>query len=244
MQDNYVFGIRAIIEAIDSGKEIEKVFIKKGLTGADLFKEVFEKIRKKNIPFQYVPIEKLNKISQKNHQGVIALISSVTYQDIDSIVQGVLAKGETPFILALDGVTDVRNFGAIARTALCAGVHAIIYPEKGSAAINADAIKTSAGALHTIPVCRVKDLTTTIEDLKMQGLYLVAATEKSSVNYTEVEYKEPIVIVMGSEDKGISEKVLRYADYRAQIPMQGPIGSLNVSVAAGVLLYEVVRQRG
>ncbi|MBI9060805.1 MAG: 23S rRNA (guanosine(2251)-2'-O)-methyltransferase RlmB [Marinilabiliaceae bacterium] len=241
-KEQMVFGIRAVQEAIAAGKEIEKVFVKKGLQG-DLFRGFLEVVRQHNIPYQFVPIEKLNRLSRKNHQGVIAMISAVVYQDIEQLVPMLYDEGKEPFILVLDSVTDVRNFGAIARTAECAGVHAIVIPEKGGALINADALKTSAGALHTIPVCRVSSLNEIVQFLKNSGLKVVAATEKGAVNYNDANYQGPVALVMGAEDTGISSDLLALSDVRSKIPILGEIESLNVSVAAGILMYEIVKSR-
>ncbi|SFF41922.1 23S rRNA (guanosine(2251)-2'-O)-methyltransferase RlmB [Sunxiuqinia elliptica] len=240
--DDFIFGIRAVIEAIDSGKEIDKILIKKGL-GGELFKELFEKIRALNVPFQYVPMEKINRITRKNHQGVLAFISPVTFYDVENFLPSVFEAGKTPLLLVLDQVTDVRNFGAIVRTAECAGVDAILIPEKGAARINADAVKTSAGALHLLPICRTKDLKKSVIYLKESGLKIAAATEKASYSYTQADLSGPTAIVMGSEEKGIEPAILRLADEQLQIPILGKIESLNVSVAAGLLVYEAVRQR-
>lgn len=237
-----IFGIRAVIEAINSGKEVDKVLLQKGERG-DLFKEAFDLIRQHNIPFQYVPVEKLNRITRKNHQGVIAFISPVTFYDIENLLPGLFEEGENPIILVLDQVTDVRNFGAIVRTAECAGVHAVLVPDKGAARINADAVKTSAGALHLVPVCRTRNLKESVLYLQQSGLKVIAATEKSSENYSKTDYTGPVAIVMGSEEFGIDRQILDLADDRVQIPILGKIQSLNVSVAAGLLVYEVVRQR-
>jgi len=237
-----IFGIRAVIEAINSGKEIDKVLLKKG-EGGDLFKEVFELIRQHKVPFQYVPVEKLNRITRKNHQGVIAFVSPVIFHDIENLLPELFEQGKTPLILVLDQVTDVRNFGAIVRTAECAGVDAVLVPDKGAARINADAVKTSAGALHLVPVCRARDLKRAVLYLQQSGLKIVAATEKSSENYIKTDYSGPVAIVMGSEEFGIDRQILDLADDRVQIPILGQIQSLNVSVAAGLLVYEAVRQR-
>jgi len=241
-KEQMVFGIRAVQEAIAAGKEIEKVFVKKGLQG-DLFHGFLEMVRQNNIPYQFVPIEKLNRLSRKNHQGVIAMISPVVYQDIEQLVPMLYDEGKEPFILVLDHITDVRNFGAIARTAECAGVHAIVVPERGGAPINADAFKTSAGALHSIPVCRVNSLIEIVEFLKNSGLKIVAATEKGAVNYDEGDYNGPLTLVMGAEDTGISSDLLSLSDVRSKIPIMGEIESLNVSVAAGILMYEIRKSR-
>lgn len=241
--DDMIFGIRAVIEAIQAGKEIDKVLIKKGLIG-DLFKEMFDLIRIHQVPFQYVPIEKINRISRKNHQGVLAFISPVALQRIEDIIPTLYEDGITPLVLLLDQVTDVRNFGAIVRSAECAGVHAIVIPDKGSARINADAVKTSAGALHLVPVCRTRSMKETVSFLKESGLMMVAATEKAAEIYTNANLSGPMAIIMGSEDTGIDPRLLSLADQQVKIPILGKIESLNVSVAAGLLIYEVVRQRG
>lgn len=239
---NFVFGIRAIIEAINAGKEVDKILLKRGASG-DLYKELFDLISAHSIPYQYVPQEKLNRITKKNHQGAIAFMSAIEYQNLDEVLIRVFENGDTPFFLMLDGVTDVRNFGAITRSASCAGVQAIIVPEKGSAIINADAIKTSAGALHDISVCRVKNLSKTVEFLQTSGLKIACASEKASDLYYACQLTGPLAIVMGAEDVGISQSIIRRADILCKIPISGPISSLNVSVAAGVLLFEVVRQQ-
>lgn len=238
-----IFGIRAIIEAIQAGKEIDKVLVKIGLEG-ELAKELFQILRDTDIPVQRVPMERLNRITRKNHQGVIAFVSAVTYQKLENIVPALYEEGRLPFVVVLDGITDVRNFGAIARTCECAGVDAIVIPEKGSVTVNADAVKTSAGALHHIPVCREKNINEALRYLHDSGFKLIAATEKAAHNYTQTnDYLDPCAIVMGSEDTGISNENLRICDSLVSIPQFGEIGSLNVSVAAGVLMYEAVRQR-
>ncbi|MGJ1432041.1 23S rRNA (guanosine(2251)-2'-O)-methyltransferase RlmB [Sphingobacterium spiritivorum] len=237
-----VFGIRAVIEAIDSGKEIESLFVQRGL-GGSLFLELKSLIKEHEIGFQQVPIEKLNRITRKNHQGVIAVISPITYQKIEDLIPEIYEKGETPLILMLDGVTDVRNLGAIARTAECSGVHAIIVPKKGSAEINPDAIKTSAGALYKIPVCRHDNLGKVGKFLIDSGIQLVVSTEKTEESIYSVDYTAPTCIIMGAEDVGVSDDLIRISDHLAKIPMFGEIGSLNVSVSAGVVLYEAIRQR-
>ncbi|MEG1617436.1 MAG: 23S rRNA (guanosine(2251)-2'-O)-methyltransferase RlmB [Bacteroidales bacterium] len=242
-KNEMIFGIRALIEAIQAGKDIDKVMVKIGLEG-DLAKELFAALRETDIPVQRVPVERLNRITRKNHQGVVAFVSAVTYQKLEQIVPMIYEEGRVPLIMVLDGITDVRNFGAIARTCECAGVDAIVIPERGSVSVNADAVKTSAGALHHIPVCRERSINEALRFLQQSGFKLVAATEKSSMNYTKTtDYVDPVAIVMGSEDTGISNENLRICDVLVSIPQFGEIGSLNVSVAAGVLLYEAVRQR-
>ncbi len=240
--EEMIFGIRAVMEAINSGKEIDRILIKNGLSG-ELFKEFFDLVRKHQIPFQYVPIEKINKITRKNHQGVLAFVSPVSYFRIEDLLPGWFEEGKIPLVLVLDQVTDVRNFGAIVRSAECAGADAIIIPEKRSARINADAVKTSAGALHLMPICRTRHTLDAVRYLQDSGLKIVAATEKASSIYSDAKLTGPIAIVMGSEDTGIDPRVLSLADERVKIPILGKIESLNVSVAAALLMYEVVRQR-
>jgi 23S rRNA (guanosine2251-2'-O)-methyltransferase len=239
---DYIFGIRSIIEAIRSGKEIEKILVKKGLSG-ELFAELNELIRDSQLHYQLVPEEKLNRITRKNHQGVIAFISPVTYYDPEEIITRTYENGETPFLIYLDQVTDVRNFGAIVRNAECAGVHAILIPEKGSAQIGADAIKTSAGALHIVPVCKVKNPHRMLTTIQKNGISIFAASEKAEKEYTEPDFNVPCLLVLGSEDQGISAEILKIADEYIKIPVMGKIQSLNVAVASGILMYEVVRKR-
>jgi len=241
-KSDFIFGFHPVLEAIDAGEEIEKVIFKKGLQG-EFYRKVFEKVNSKKIPFQFVPLEKLNKITRKNHQGVVAYISMVENQSVENLVPMIFEKGEIPFILVLDRITDVRNFGGIVRTAECAGVHAIVVPIKNAAKINADAAKTSAGALFNMNICRVENLKKTIEFLKNSGLQIIAANEKSSKHIYHADFKTPSVLVMGAEDSGVSPEILNLADVEVDIPMKGKIGSLNVSNAAAVLMFEVVRQR-
>lgn len=237
-----IFGIRAVIEAIEAGKEINKVIVQSGLQG-DLYKELRSALAEKDGLIQTVPVQKLNKISAGNHQGVIAYISPVPYHRTEDIIPGLWESGKTPLLLILDQITDVRNFGAIARTAQCMGVDAIIIPEKGSAQINGDAVKTSAGALLEIPVCREKYLKNTIELLKNSGLSIVGCTEKGDTDVQKADLTGPVAVILGSEEDGISPTYLKLCDVQAHIPMFGKIASLNVSVAAGMLLYELQRQR-
>jgi 23S rRNA (guanosine2251-2'-O)-methyltransferase len=241
-KNEMIFGIRALIEAIDAGKDIEKILIKRDL-GGDLAKELFAALKYVDAPVQRVPIEKLNRITKKNHQGVIAYISPITYQKVDQIVPMLYDKGKSPFLILLDGITDVRNFGAIARTCNCADVDAIIIPQTNSVTVNADAIKTSAGALHTLPVCREPNILETIKYLKDSGFHVVAATEKGDYDYDKADYKDPLCIIMGAEDTGIPYEHLAKCDEWVKIPILGNIESLNVSVAAGILIYEAIKQR-
>jgi len=242
MKDELIFGIRAVIEAVKSGKQIEKIVFKKGLQG-ELFTELHEIAKKYNIPFQFVPIERINKISRKNHQGVIAYTSPVSYHKIEDIVPQLYEEGKEPLILILDGITDVRNFGAIVRSAECAGVDAVIIPDRNSVRITADAIKTSAGALHTVPVCRSTDIYKTIKLLQDFGIAVIGATEKAENFYFKSNFKQPVAILMGGEDKGIKENLLKITNENVKIPIKGKIESLNVSVATSIIIYEVVRQR-
>lgn len=241
-KSDYIFGTRAVIEAVKNNRTIDKVFIKKGLNN-DLFQELYQLLKEYHVAFQFVPIEKINRITRKNHQGVLALLSPVEFHRIETLLPGLFETGVDPFILVLDQITDVRNFGAIVRSAECAGIQTIIIPEKGMAAIGADAVKTSAGAIHHIPICRVENLPDTIQFLKESGIKIVAATEKSNVVYTSANLNTPLAIVMGSEESGISDQVLRLADEQLQIPIVGKIESLNVSVAAALMIYEAVRQK-
>lgn len=240
--NDYIYGLRAIIEAIKEGKQIDKLFIKKDLQG-DLAGELFGLIREHHIVAQRVPVERLNRICRKNHQGAIAMMSAVTYWNLGSLVTGLYDEGILPFVVVLDGITDVRNFGAIARTAECCGVNGLIIAERGSVSVGGDAIKTSAGALHTLPVCRERSIASAVRFLKDSGFNVVAVSEKADINYTKAGYTRPTALVMGAEDVGISDEVMQLCDTKVAIPMFGHIGSLNVSVAAGVLMYEVVRQR-
>ena len=237
-----IFGTRAIIEGVKAGKDIDKVFLKKGGKN-ELLNELINNLREREIPFQFVPEQKLNRITRKNHQGAIAMISPVTFQKVEDIIPQIYEKGEMPFFIILDGVSDVRNFGAIARTAECAGVHALIIPSKGSAQINADAMKTSAGALHSLPVCRENSLLKTVQLLQNSGIKVVAATEKTQNTLFNSDLNGPVCIVMGAEDTGISNDIIKHADILAQLPIKGKIESLNVSVATGVFVYEALRQR-
>lgn len=237
-----IFGLRPVIEAMDAGKTIDKLMVQKGLRG-DIIGELLGKAKALNVPVQYVPIQKLNRLTGKNHQGVFAFVSPIDFYNIENVLPRIFEEGKNPFILILDRVSDVRNFGAIARTAECTGVDAIIVPEKGSASINEDAVKTSAGALYKIPVCKVKSLKETIQFLQLSGIQITCATEKTDDTLYQIDFAMPTAIVLGSEEDGVSNDLLRIADNLAKLPMYGEIGSLNVSVACGAFLYETVRQR-
>ena len=242
-KNEMIFGVRAVIEALDTGKEIDKILIKRDIQ-SDLSKELFAALRGRMIPVQRVPVERIDRITRKNHQGVIAFVSPIVYQRTEDIVPLLFEQGKSPLLLMLDGITDVRNFGAIARTCECAGVDAIIIPSKNSVTVNADAVKTSAGALLTLPVCKEQSLTATIKYLKDSGFRMLAATEKGDYDYSKANYSDPTCIIMGAEDTGVPYEHLKYCDEWVRIPLMGKIESLNVSVAAGILIYEAVKQRG
>lgn len=241
-EKNFIYGIRAVIEAIKQGKEVDKLLVQDGISG-NLFSELRNICKENRIPFQFVPVQKLNKITRSNHQGVIAFVSEVVFQELEEVLQATFEKGKTPLILILDRITDVRNFGAICRTAECAGVDAILIPSRGAAQVNADAVKTSAGAIHKVSLCRSNNLKDSIHYLKESGLKIIGCTEKTQDIYTSIEMKGPAAVVMGSEENGISPEYLKLCDAKGKIPLLGTIGSLNVSVSAGIILYEVVRQR-
>ena len=241
-KNDYIYGVHTIQEALDQGRSIEKVFFKTGLKGRSVY-ELRKRLEEQEIPFQIVPLQKIEKITRKNHQGVLAFIAPVQYQKVEDIIQGIFEHGENPFILVLDRITDVRNFGAIARTALASGVHAIVIPVKGSAGVNADAIKTSSGALNKIPVCRAHSLSETLAFLKKSGIHVVAASGNAEKYYFKKSLIEPLALILGSEEKGISQKNFSLADDFIKIPVNESIDSLNVSAATAVLCYEVVKQR-
>ncbi len=238
-----IFGIRAVIEAIDAGKVLDKILLRRDMSST-LAKELLKRLMGTTTPVQKVPVEKLNQFTDKNHQGVIAFLSPIDFHRVEDIVPALYEEGKVPFLVVLDGITDMRNFGAIARTCVCAGADALIIPARGGVSINGDAIKTSAGALHHLPVCKVENLQNTLDYLRESGLSLVAATEHATKNYTEADLRQPLAIVMGSEDVGIFPENLKRCNEQVRIPMTSTIESLNVSVAAGVMLYEEVRQRG
>lgn len=238
----YLFGMHPVIEAIRAGKKFDKVLLKQGLEGPQ-FRELITLLGENDIAYQYVPVERLNRSVRGAHQGVIAYISEIDYVDIETLVNNALATSDQPLLVILDGVSDVRNLGAIARTLECAGGKGIIVPAKGGAAINADAVKASAGALMRIDTCKVPNLRLAAYYLQQSGFRIVAATEKVDKLMYETDLTGPLALVMGSEGTGISKAMLDLADDRVKIPMAGEIGSLNVSVASSVILYEAVRQR-
>mgnify|MGYP006306472715 CR=1 FL=1 len=241
-KEDFVFGIRPVIEAIKAGKEIEKILVQQGTKGP-LMSELQGFLKSRSIPFQYVPRAKLNQFTRANHQGVIALVSPVPFQPIEQIIPALFETGKDPFIVILDQISDVRNFGAIARTANCAGVDAIIIPTKGSARINSFAQKASAGALNLIPIHRTENLPSTIRFLKESGLQIIAATEKADQVYYEASFEKPMALILGAEEKGIPSEHLKLADAMIKIPIIGQIESLNVSVAAGIIIFEALKQR-
>jgi len=241
-ESDCIFGLRAVIEAIRAGIQIDRLLIRQGLQGA-LYHEMMNEVKKHDISYRIVPPERIEMVTRKNHQGVLAWLSLIEYQKITNLLPVIFEKGEDPLIVALDGVSDVRNFGAIVRTANCMGVHAVVIPEKGSARITGDAIKTSAGALHSFPVCREKSIVRSIEYLKDSGLKVICGTEKSQSMVYEVPLTGPAVLILGSEDRGISREITAFSDYQVRIPVTGTISSLNVSVSAGILLYEIMKQR-
>ena len=240
--NDIVFGTRPVLEAINSGKTLEKLFIQKNLK-KEILEKIKSKLSNKKINISYVPKEKLNRITKKNHQGIICYISPISYQPIEEIIQRVFEKGKDPFVIILDRITDTRNFGAISRVADASGVDAIIIPEKESAIITSDSIKTSAGAINYIPICKVKSLRSTANFLKESGLKLVSCTEKGDKKFYDADLTSPCCIILGSENDGISNSLMDISDERLNIPMKGNVESLNVSSSASVILFEVVRQR-
>ena len=238
----YIYGIHAVLEAIDAGKDIDKILLSKTLN-AETAKEISERARQLRVPVQRVPVQKIDRITRGNHQGVLALLAAVTYYSVEDVVPQLFDNGENPFIVVLDGVTDVRNFGAVARTCECAGVSAIVIPDRESVSVNADAVKTSAGALNYLPVCREHNLVKAVKLLRDSGFQIVGTSDKSQMPYTQGDYTGPVAIVLGSEDQGISPEIMKLCDTQVLIPEFGHINSLNVSVAGGIMIYEVVRQR-
>jgi len=241
-EENLIFGTRAVIEAINAGKDIEKILVQKGLSN-ELYSQLRQAMRGQTVPIQFVPPEKLKRVTDKNHQGVVAYLTEITYYNVEELLAKVFEKGKTPLVLILDRVTDVRNFGAIARGAECAGVDFIVIPSRGAAQINGDAIKTSAGALHRMKVCREDNLKNTIEFLKESGLQIVSCHEKTEKLIYDADFTKPTAVIMGSEENGISNEYLKRSDEQVKIPMTGQIASLNVSVASGIVLFEAVKQR-
>lgn len=241
-KENQIFGIRAILEAINAGREIDKVFIQKDAQG-DLMRQLLSALKKHNINYSYVPAEKLNRLTPHNHQGAVATIAPIKFHSLEAMVEMVLESGKTPLFLILDQLSDARNFGAIIRTAECTGVNGIIVQKQGSAPVNGDTVKTSAGAVFNVPICKVEHIKDAIFHLQGSGIKTVAATEKTDDTLYDIDLSVPVAIIMGSEDRGINPSVLKIVDEKAKLPMFGTISSLNVSVACGAFLYETVRQR-
>ena len=241
-KETKLYGIRAVLEALEAKKSIEKIFLQKGLKG-DLFFKLEKKIKENNLSFSYVPVEKLNRLTQKNHQGVVATIAPISYFDLDELVTSIKKKKQNPIFIVLDQLSDVRNFGAIIRTAECTGVDGIVVQKSGSAPINGDTIKTSAGAVFNIPISKVDHIKDALYYFNTSGIKTIAATEKSDKTIYDMDLNKGCAIIMGSEGKGVTPSVLKIVDEKAKLPMYGKIASLNVSVACGVFLYEVVRQR-
>ena len=237
-----IYGIRAILEAINSKEEIDKVFLQKGAKG-DLMQELEHLLRKNDITTVYVPVEKLNRLTKNNHQGAVANISPISFISLEALVDSTATKTTPALFLLLDQLSDVRNFGAIIRTAECTGVDGIIIQKKGAAPVTADTIKTSAGAAFKVPIAKVEHLKDAVFYLQASGIKIVSATEKTNKSVYDITFTKPIAIVMGSEDRGITPSIIKASDYSAKIPLQGEIASLNVSVACAVFLYEAVRQR-
>lgn len=237
-----IYGLHPVMEAVKAGRNFERLYIQKNLEG-DSIRQLRQLLAQHHVQYQLVPAEKLNRLTQGNHQGVVGILSQIVYNDIEQLLPVIYEKGEVPFIVIADRITDVRNLGAIARTAECAGVHALVVPDQESAMINADALKTSAGALARIPVCRSSNLRVTTLFLRESGLKIIAVSEKGSEFYTQTDLTGPVALILGSEENGISQHLLKMADHICKIPLLGEISSLNVSVAAGIFMYEVVRQR-
>jgi 23S rRNA (guanosine2251-2'-O)-methyltransferase len=237
-----IYGTRPVIEAIRSGEEIDKILIQKGLRGEN-FPELMAELKARSIPYQFVPFEKLKRVTRKNHQGVIAYVAPVHFAKVEDVLPGIFESGRTPFLVLMDRITDVRNFGAILRTAEGAGVDAVVIPARNSAQLNAGTVKSSAGAIFKVPICRSQNLKETIEFLKESGLQIISASEKADKDLYEIDFSVPVAIVLGSEGEGVSEAYIKLSGDLVKIPMKGEIASLNVSVAAGVIFYEVVRQR-
>lgn len=241
-KDDFIFGLRPVMEAIDAGKTVDKIFLQNALQG-EIYQELKNLLSKHGIRPNYVPVEKLNRFTRKNHQGVVAFISDVPFEKIEDVLPLLFEQGKTPFLLILDRLTDVRNFGAICRTAECVGIHAVILPEKGAAPINSDAIKTSAGAIYNLKICKEKNLAHTVDFLQQSGVQVFSATEKANKLIYDVNFTEPCAVVMGNEETGISKEVLHHSDEKIKLPIEGKTQSLNVSVACGAILYEAVRQK-
>ena len=241
-KNTLIVGRTKVLEAIQQGKQLERIYLANTIHG-DVIDEIKKLAAENQIPINKVPVEKLNSFNVSNHEGCVAVISKVQYQDLQEVISYVVEKGEAPLFLILDGITDVRNIGALARTALCCGVHAIIIPDKGVGALNEDAIATSAGALEKVAICRVNSLMKAVDELHLNGIKVLASEMTASKSIFDLQFTEPCAIIMGSEDKGIYPALMKIADERFKIPMKGDFESLNVSVAGGMILYEAMKQR-
>ncbi|NJL12349.1 MAG: 23S rRNA (guanosine(2251)-2'-O)-methyltransferase RlmB [Microscillaceae bacterium] len=242
-QADFVFGLQPVLEALKSSQTVDRILLQRDIAHRPQFEEVWALAQERDVPLQKVPLERLHRSTRKNHQGIIAFLSVVDYAKLEMILPTLYEEGKIPLILVLDRITDVRNFGAICRTAEAAGVQAVVIPQRGAAQINSDAMKTSSGALTHLPVCKVNDLQTALLYLQNSGLSILAATEKASQNLYQLPLQSPLAVLVGSEEDGIAPDLLKMANLQAHLPMLGQVGSLNVSVATGVVLYEVVRQR-
>ncbi|MEP1035485.1 23S rRNA (guanosine(2251)-2'-O)-methyltransferase RlmB [Ekhidna sp.] len=241
-KSDIIYGIRTVIEAAKSGQHLERVFVQKSLKG-ELYKELMSELHQTSTPISKVPSERINKFTKKNHQGVVALISPIQYHSLEHLIPQLYEEGKNPLILILDEVTDIRNFGAIARTAECLGVHSLVIPSRGGAQVNEDAVKTSAGAFNYLPVCREKNLLDSARFLQESGVNIISCSEKTDKTLDQVDFTLPTAIIMGSEERGISSELMELSNEIVKIPMSGSIESLNVGVASGMALYEVQRQR-
>lgn len=242
MEKFNIFGIRAILEALNSEKPIDKVWLLKG-TQSKLFEQLLYKLREKNIAFSFVPVERLSRFSEKNHQGAVARIGAIKTVEMEPLIEGIMQTNKNPLFLLLDGITDVRNFGAILRSAAASGIDAVFIPSSGSAPLNGDTIKTSAGGAFKVPISKVNHLKDVLFYLKAQEVSILALTEKASQTIYQQDLKGPTALIFGSEDIGISSGVLKLADVKAKLPIENEIDSLNVSVACGIVFYEAIRQR-
>jgi 23S rRNA (guanosine2251-2'-O)-methyltransferase len=241
-KSSLIIGREAVVAAMQTGRALDRIYLNNKAVG-NLISEIRNLALKNNVPINYVPVEKLNGLNAENHEGVVALISKVQYHDLQEVISWVVEKGEAPLFLILDGITDIRNIGGMARTAFCSGVQAIIIPDKGVGALNEEAILTSAGALEKIPVCRVNSLMKAVDQLHLNGIKVLAADMKGARNVFELDFTEPVALVMGSEDRGVSPALMKICDEGFRIPMAGEFESLNVSVATGMILYEAMKQR-
>jgi len=241
-KSSLIAGRKAVIDVIHSGKTLDRIYISNKIHN-DSIREIKSLASQNNIPINYVPVEKLNSFNIQDHEGIIALISKIHYQDLQDVISWIVEKGETPLFLILDGITDIRNIGGIARTAFCMGVQVIIIPDKGVGALNEDAVLTSAGALEKISICRVNSLMKAVDELHLNGIKVFASEMTAQKNVFDIDFKEPVAIIMGSEEKGIYPALMKVCDEKFKIPMSGDFESLNVSVATGIILYEAMKQR-